>query len=155
MCLQWLLKGCSLPPCVHCYLDSPMTRASSVWFIVISPVAGRAQDIIEAPKTHWETGRVACVITESLPSSLQPWNETSEGTLLCVSTLGLWIREKGSAPPFLFSSLQISVPASCFALLPCLLRSRHALGRLLISSQRRWPCRNQSPVHMAGGSTLN
>lgn len=39
MCLQWLPKGLlstSLVQVSHCYLDSPMTRALPVWFIVIS-----------------------------------------------------------------------------------------------------------------------
>lgn len=133
------LKGCFPPRCIHCCIGPLMARALPVQFIVISTVAGTAWHIIEAQNnslSNWMNNMR--YFWDSLPSFLQLLNENTEDRLLCVSNWRLWIREKGSGSPFLFSSLQISIPTDCLPLLTRLLRdSGTSLGRLLSSSQRK------------------
>lgn len=139
MCLQWLPKGL-LPTPLYPLLYRPSDGKSfpcpvychihSCWYSLAHNRGSK--QFIEQRMSNLP------YFWDSLPSSLQLLNENTEDRLLCVSNWRLWIREKGSGSPFLFSSLQISIPTDCLPLLTRLLwDSGTSLGRLLNSSQRK------------------
>lgn len=78
------------------------------------------------------------------------WNQWRHASCVC-PTAGYGLGKKASAPPFLFSShkslsQQVVLPAALSSL-----RLRHALGRLLISSQRRMTPRTRVLSTWCGG----
>lgn len=126
---QWM----SLPlayPHVHRYVGSLMARALPVWFIVISPVPGKAWHVIGTQQKFTEQLGEQSELFLGF-ASIQSSHGSSEGRLLW----RLWIRGEGSAPLFLFSFLQIPIPTGC---LPLLLR-------LLLYADRWVPPREEIP----------